>query len=115
MIADRTDHARLQFVEGDVIGEAANVHLCVVMTARIVAIDEHTASPAYSRAKRVSREAVSSGSSRASPIKGRPRRIANHPMGWARNRAALQPIAVLIAGPRLAHRSRRLWKGDVTQ
>ena len=44
MIADRADHARLQVVESDVIGKAADVQLCVVMTARIAAIDEHSVS-----------------------------------------------------------------------
>jgi hypothetical protein len=45
MIADRADHARLQVVESDVIGKAADVQLCVVMTARIAATDKHSVSP----------------------------------------------------------------------
>jgi hypothetical protein len=49
MIADRADHARLQVVESDVIGKAADVQLCVVMTARIAATDERPVSTATSQ------------------------------------------------------------------
>jgi hypothetical protein len=44
VIADRTDHARLDVVESDMIGEAADVQFGVVITVRIAAIDEHMVS-----------------------------------------------------------------------
>jgi len=41
MIAHGAEHPRLQISIGHVVGEPADVHLGVVMTVRIAAIDEH--------------------------------------------------------------------------
>ncbi len=45
MIADCTDHARLQVAECDVVGKTAGVDFSVVVAVRIAAADEHTVSP----------------------------------------------------------------------
>ena len=41
MIAHDAEHPPLQLPKGHVVGEPADVHLGVVMTVRIAAIDEH--------------------------------------------------------------------------
>jgi hypothetical protein len=44
MIAHGAKHPGLQISKGHVVGEPADVQLCVVMAARIAATDEHTVS-----------------------------------------------------------------------